>query len=388
MARERRVLDIWARFCGSQALSTTEAYLALADGQVFPGTSCGVSGTAQGEVVFQTAMTGYQEVLTDPSYTGQIVTFTMPHIGNVGCNPDDEQSAQVCASGLVVRELSAVTTGPRATCSLRAYLERHGVVGISGINTRALTHHIRTHGAQGGAIAPSAEAALAAARHCPSLQGLDLACEVSTQVPYSYWETRWSASQQAGHRVVVVDFGTKRAILSCLAACGWQVVVVPATSSAAEILSWQPDAVVLSNGPGDPAACTYAHRATKELLESRMPILGVCLGHQILALACGGRTRKMAFGHHGINHPVIIVQTAGVAISSQNHGFVVDEATLPDNLLVTHRSLFDGTVQGLAHRHTLAWGFQGHPEANPGPDDLQPLFATFLRAVAADRVAA
>ena len=369
-------------------MSATEAYLALADGQVFPGTSCGRPGIAQGEVVFQTAMTGYQEVLTDPSYTGQIVTFTMPHIGNVGCNPADEQSAQICANGLVVRELSAVTTGPRATCSLHAYLERHGVVGISGINTRALTHHIRSHGAQGGAIAPSAEAALAAARRCPSLQGLDLAGAVSTQAPYSYWEAGFPASQHTGQRVVVVDFGTKRAILSSLAACGWQVVVVPAASSAAAIMSWQPDAVVLSNGPGDPAACTYAHRVTAELLASRMPLLGVCLGHQILALACGGRTSKMAFGHHGINHPVITIETAGVAISSQNHGFVVEEATLPPSLLVTHRSLFDGTVQGIAHRHTLAWGFQGHPEANPGPDDLQPLFAAFLRAVAAHRVAA
>lgn len=367
---------------------STEAYLALADGQIFPGVSCGVSGMTQGEVVFQTAMTGYQEVLTDPSYAGQIVTFTMPHIGNVGCNPHDEQGARVHASGLVVRELSRTTTGPRATGSLSAYLERHGVVGIAGINTRVLTHHIRTHGAQGGAIAPSAEAALDAARRCPSLQGLDLACEVSTQVPYSYRGTRHAASAPQGRRAVVVDYGTKRGILDCLVACGWEVVVVPATSSSAQMLAWQPDAVVLSNGPGDPAACAYAHQATLELLKAHVPILGVCLGHQILALACGARTIKMAFGHHGINHPVSIVASAGVAISSQNHGFVVDEATLPDDLVVTHRSLFDGTVQGIAHRHTLAWGFQGHPEADPGPDDLQGLFADFLEAVTAHRPAA
>jgi carbamoyl-phosphate synthase small subunit len=365
---------------------STEAYLALADGQVFPGVSCGLPGIAMGEVVFQTAMTGYQEVLTDPSYTGQIVTFTMPHIGNVGCNPDDEQSSQVCASGLVVRELSTVTTGPRATGSLCDYLERHGVVGISGVNTRALTHYIRTHGAQPGAIGPCAETALAAARRCPSLQGLDLAREVTTPVPYSYLPIPFAGSAPSGRLAVVVDYGTKRGILSCLASCGWMVVVVPAMASTAEVLAWQPDAVVLSNGPGDPAACTYAHQVTRELLDAGVPILGVCLGHQILALACGARTIKMAFGHHGINHPVTTVATANVAISSQNHGFVVDEATLPDELVVTHRSLFDGTVQGVAHRHVLAWGFQGHPEADPGPDDLQGLFAAFLQAALADGV--
>ena len=368
------------------------AVLALSDGTVFHGRSIGVTGLGIGEVVFNTAITGYQEILTDPSYAQQIVTLTYPHIGNTGINLQDFESRRVFASGLVVRDASAAVSNWRASGSLSEFLREQGVVAIADIDTRKLTRLLRAHGAQGGCIAAGPEAsdtqALAAAHSFPGLNGADLARVVTTDAAYTWREGSWELvtnahrAMAAGRfRVVAYDFGVKRNILRLLADRGCEVEVVPATTSASAVLARKPDGVFLSNGPGDPEPCTYAITAIRELLATGMPIFGICLGHQLLALACGARTVKMKFGHHGANHPVKDLDSGRVFITSQNHGFAVDEASLPASLRATHRSLFDGSLQGLAHRELPAYSFQGHPEASPGPRDVQPLFDDFVTLI-------
>jgi len=365
------------------------ALLALADGSVFRGHAVGAIGQTVGEVVFNTAMTGYQEILTDPSYARQIVTLTYPHIGNTGINTQDGESAQVQAAGLVVRDVPRVASNWRSSESLTEYLQRCGTVAIAGIDTRRLTRILRDKGALAGCIMAGpdvdVEQALAAARAFPGLDGMDLAKEVSTREAYEWSEGCYDLdgaafdNVQPRHRVVAYDFGTKFNILRLLAQRGCAITVVPAQTSAAEVLAMQPDGVVLSNGPGDPAACTYAIDATRELLEAKIPLFGVCLGHQLMALALGARTVKMKFGHHGANHPVKDLDDGRVLITSQNHGFAVDPATLPGNTRVTHNSLFDGSLQGFTLTDRPAFCFQGHPEASPGPHDIDYLFDRFVK---------
>ena len=370
------------------------ALLALADGTAFLGNSVGAEGQTVGEVVFNTAMTGYQEILTDPSYCRQIVTLTYPHIGNVGVNPDDVEASRVHVAGLIVKDVSLRVSNFRSTMTLPAYLQREGTVAIAGIDTRRLTRVLRTTGAQSGCIvsyavghtvsAADIAAAVAAARGAPSMAGLDLAKVVSTTEPYAWTETEWTLAGGYGrlaaakHHVVAYDFGVKRNILRMLASRGCRVTVVPAQTSAAEVLKLQPDGVFLSNGPGDPQPCDYAIAATRELVETGVPTFGICLGHQILALASGALTFKMKFGHHGANHPVKDLDSGRVSITSQNHGFAVDEKSLPANLRPTHISLFDNTLQGLARTDKPAFCFQGHPEASPGPHDIGYLFDRFV----------
>ncbi|WP_240611827.1 glutamine-hydrolyzing carbamoyl-phosphate synthase small subunit [Acidiferrobacter sp. SPIII_3] len=359
------------------------ALLALADGTVFVGESIGAAGASQGEVVFNTAMTGYQEILSDPSYASQIVTLTYPHIGNTGVNDDDMEAAAVHAAGLVVRDAPACYSNYRGTGDLRGFLQQRGVVAIAGIDTRALTRRLREKGAQNAVIlagdrAGDQAAAVALARAFPGLDGLDLAKSVSTPRSYVWEEGLWETKgPPARYHVVAYDFGVKRNILRSLAHAGCRVTVVPAQTPAAQALALRPDGVFLSNGPGDPKACGYAIDATQELVASGVPLFGICLGHQLLGLALGGRTVKMKFGHHGANHPVLDIDSGRVLITSQNHGFAVDEASLPGCLRVTHRSLFDGSVQGLIHADRPVFSFQGHPEASPGPHDVWPLFARF-----------
>ena len=368
---------------------TEPAILVLEDGTRFDGISIGAPGLAAGEVVFNTAMTGYQEILTDPSYCRQIVTLTYPHIGNVGTNAEDEESAQVYAAGLVIRDLPATVSSWRASADLPSFLRAREVVAIAGIDTRRLTRLLRTKGAQNGCVAAGGdadlEAALAAARAFPGLQGMDLAREVSTREPYEWREGLWrigaghgTPPATGGRRVVAYDFGIKRNILRMLAERGCRVTVVPATTSCAEALALEPDGVFLSNGPGDPEPCSYAIEAIRGLLAAEVPLFGICLGHQLLALAGGARTVKMKFGHHGANHPVQDLDSTCVHITSQNHGFAVDESTLPNNVRATHRSLFDGSLQGLRFLDRPAFGFQGHPEASPGPHDIAGLFDQFV----------
>jgi carbamoyl-phosphate synthase small subunit len=374
------------------ALPADLAVLALADGTVYSGRSVGASGQAVGEVVFNTAMTGYQEILTDPSYCRQIVTLTYPHIGNVGVNPHDEEAGGVQVEGLVVRDVPRRVSSWRARESLPEYLRRHRTVAIADIDTRALTARLRTSGAQNGCIlaGPGAEAnaALAAARAFPGLAGMDLAQVVSTPARYDWAEGAWHPDDRfavpppARYRVIAYDFGIKRNILRCLAQAGCAVTVVPARTPAAEVLAERPDGVFLANGPGDPEPCAYAIAATQEFLAARVPLFGICLGYQLLGLAAGARTVKMKFGHHGANHPVLELATGRVLITSQNHGFAVDEGSLPESLEATHRSLFDGSLQGIRHREAPAFGFQGHPEASPGPHDVRHLFADFARLMA------
>ncbi|MHB8252769.1 MAG: glutamine-hydrolyzing carbamoyl-phosphate synthase small subunit [Acidiferrobacter sp.] len=359
------------------------ALLALADGTVFVGESLGALGAAQGELVFNTALTGYQEILTDPSYSGQIVTLTYPHIGNTGVNPDDMESDRVYASGLVVRDAPSRYSSYRGTEDLRGFLNRQGIIAISGIDTRALTRRLREGGAQNATIVAGEAsrdhaAAIAQARAFSGLDGLDLAKVVSTPAPYTWEQGPWeTAPNPLCFRVVAYDYGVKRHILQSLVHAGCAVTVVPARTPVSEVLAYRPDGVFLSNGPGDPKACDYAIDAARELVESGIPVFGICLGHQLLGLALGGRTVKMKFGHHGANHPVLEIASGRVLITSQNHGFAVDEATLPPTLRVTHRSLFDGSVQGLAHIDRPVFSFQGHPEASPGPHDMSPLFLQF-----------
>jgi carbamoyl-phosphate synthase small subunit len=372
---------------------TTPAVLALEDGTVFRGISIGAAGTAAGEVVFNTAMTGYQEILTDPSYSRQIVTLTYPHIGNTGTNPEDLESGAIHAAGLVIRDLPLLHSSWRATETLPEFLRRGGVVAIAEIDTRRLTRILREKGAQAGCIASGDAAsrpqlAVEAARRFPGLKGMDLAKVVSTRRPFQWNEgTNWALEQgprrRPGQRlhVVAYDFGIKRNILRLLADHGCRMTVVPAQTPAEEALALAPDGVFLSNGPGDPEPCDYAIAAIGHFLEARLPVFGICLGHQLLGLASGARTIKMKFGHHGANHPVIELDTGRVFISSQNHGFAVDEATLPATVRPTHRSLFDGSLQGIACMDRPAYGFQGHPEASPGPRDLAPLFSQFVESM-------
>jgi carbamoyl-phosphate synthase small subunit len=374
------------------------ALLALADGTVFRGRSIGAAGRAVGEVVFNTAMTGYQEILTDPSYAGQIVTLTYPHVGNVGINAQDEEAARVQVAGLVIRDLPRVVSNFRAEGALGAYLAASNVVGIADIDTRKLTRILREKGAQngcivaGGAVDASTEHdAIARARAAPSMAGLDLAQVVSCAAPYEWTTGTWALGE--GHRerpnarfhVVAYDYGVKRNILRMLADRGCRMTVVPAKTSARDALAMKPDGVFLSNGPGDPEPCDYAIEAIREIVAGGMPTFGICLGHQLLGLASGGRTHKMKFGHHGANHPVLDKQTGQVLITSQNHGFAVDPATLPATVRVTHVSLFDGSNQGIARTDRPAFGFQGHPEASPGPHDVGYLFDRFVAMMKGDR---
>jgi len=368
--------------------TTKPAILALADGTVFRGISIGADGLSSGEVVFNTAMTGYQEILTDPSYCRQIVTLTYPHIGNTGTNAEDEESTAVHAAGLVIRDLPLRVSNFRNTQSLDDYLRQRGIRGIAGIDTRKLTRILRDGGAQSGALlagSDDAAAALSAARAFPGLVGMDLAKEVSTGKAYAWTQGGWTLgkgfqdSTSARFHVVAWDYGIKRNILRMLAERGCRVTVLPAQTPAAQALALKPDGVFLSNGPGDPEPCDYAITAIREVLENtRIPVFGICLGHQLMALASGARTMKMKFGHHGGNHPVKDLDTGLVAITAQNHGFAVDPDSLPPTLRPTHRSLFDGSLQGLARTDRPAFCFQGHPEASPGPHDIGYLFDRFV----------
>jgi carbamoyl-phosphate synthase small subunit len=364
------------------------AILALADGSIFQGFSIGASGHTIGEVVFNTAITGYQEILTDPSYSRQIVTLTYPHIGNVGVNEEDVEASKIHAAGLIIKDLPLLASNFRSKQTLSDYLKAENVVGIAGIDTRKLTRILREKGAQNGAImageAANVEEALALAKSFPGLAGMDLAKVVSTAKSYVWTESEWKLGEGYGKQtkpkfhVVAYDYGVKYNILRMLAERGCKVTVLPAQASAAEALALNPDGVFLSNGPGDPEPCDYAIAATRELIERGIPTFGICLGHQIMALASGAKTLKMKFGHHGANHPVQDLDTKQVMITSQNHGFAVDVDTLPSNCRITHVSLFDGSLQGFARTDKPAFCFQGHPEASPGPHDIAPLFDRFV----------
>ena len=369
------------------------ALLALEDGSLFRGVSIGAPGEAVGEVVFNTAMTGYQEILTDPSYARQLVTLTYPHIGNTGVNTEDEESGRVQAAGLIIRHAPMVTSSWRSEKSLAEYLRAENVVGICDIDTRRLTRLLREKGAQNGCIVagenPDADHALEQARAFPGLKGMDLAKEVTLAEQRGWEQGEWALG--AGHQVppasrfhvVAYDYGCKRNILRILASRGCRLTVVPAQTPASEVLAMKPDGVFLSNGPGDPEPCDYAIEAIREIIDSDTPVFGICLGHQLLALASGARTLKMKFGHHGANHPVQDLEGRQVIITSQNHGFAVDADSLPDNLRATHVSLFDGSLQGIHRTDRPAFGFQGHPEASPGPRDAAPLFDHFIELMEA-----
>ncbi|MBC8995021.1 glutamine-hydrolyzing carbamoyl-phosphate synthase small subunit [Pseudomonas sp. FP2196] len=377
---------------------TKPAILALADGSIFRGEAIGADGQTVGEVVFNTAMTGYQEILTDPSYAQQIVTLTYPHIGNTGTTPEDAESDRVWSAGLVIRDLPLVASNWRNTMSLSDYLKANNVVAIAGIDTRRLTRILREKGAQNGCIMAgdniSEEAAIAAAQGFPGLKGMDLAKVVSTKKQYEWRSTVWDLktdshatieASELPYHVVAFDYGVKVNILRMLVERGCRVTVVPAQTPAADVLALKPDGVFLSNGPGDPEPCDYAIQAIKDVLETEIPVFGICLGHQLLALASGAKTLKMGHGHHGANHPVQDLDTGVVMITSQNHGFAVDEATLPANVRAIHKSLFDGTLQGIERTDKSAFSFQGHPEASPGPNDVAPLFDRFINEMAKRR---
>lgn len=377
----------------------------LADGEVFLGRGFGASGSVTAEVVFNTAMTGYQEIVTDPSYTGQIVTLTYPHIGNVGVNAQDEESGAVCAAGLIIRSESPVVSNFRSEQSLSDYLRQAGVVGLCDIDTRKLTRILRTKGAQAGTIVVAAngtltpeeiQAAGRAAAQWGSMVGRDLASEVTCKAPYEFKEGTWTLTANDGtpgfkklqnptYKVVAYDFGVKRNILRLMVDRGIELTVVPARTPVQDVLAMNPDGVFLSNGPGDPEPCTYAIEAARECLKRRIPLFGICLGHQIMGLAAGGKTLKMKFGHHGANHPVLDKQSGRVHITSQNHGFAVDADTLPENVEVTHVSLFDGSLQGMRFIDAPAMSFQGHPEASPGPHDIEMLFDKFVELMKSAR---
>jgi carbamoyl-phosphate synthase small subunit len=377
------------------------AILALADGTIFKGYSIGAAGHTIGEVVFNTAITGYQEILTDPSYSRQIVTLTYPHIGNQGVNPADVEASKIHAAGLIIRDLPLLASNFRSTQSLSDYLKAEGTVAIAGIDTRKLTRILREKGAQNGAILtgtqgnePSEAQALELARSFPGLNGMDLAKVVSVKEPYEFNETEWKLGEGFGKQdnpkfhVVAFDYGVKRNILRMLAERGCRITVLPAQSTAKEALALNPDGIFLANGPGDPAACDYAIEATREVIESGVPTFGICLGHQIMALASGAKTVKMKFGHHGANHPVQDLDSKQVLITSQNHGFAVDSSTLPANCRVTHVSLFDGSLQGFERTDKPAFCFQGHPEASPGPTDVAYLFDRFISKMSSNMTAA
>jgi carbamoyl-phosphate synthase small subunit len=369
------------------------AILALQDGTIFEGSSIGIDGITSGEVVFNTSMTGYQEILTDPSYCRQIITLTYPHIGNTGVNDEDEEATSIHASGLIIRDLPILTSNWRSQGSLKQYLARRNVIAIADIDTRKLTRLLRDQGAQNGAIMAgdkcSVEKALEAARSFPGLVGMDLAKVVSTQIPYDWPFSSWSL--QSGYvqknndlyHIVAYDYGIKKNILCMLVDRGARVTVVPAQTPAQAVLDMRPQGVFLSNGPGDPEPCDYAIEAIAKILQTGIPVFGICLGYQLLALACGAKTMKMKFGHHGANHPVQDLDTGKVMITSQNHGFAVDQKSLPANLRATHKSLFDGSLQAVQHSEKPAFGFQGHPEASPGPHDVAHLFDHFIELVKA-----
>ena len=370
---------------------TQTAILVLEDGTVFEGVSVGANGLSVGEVVFNTAMTGYQEVLTDPSYARQLVTLTYPHIGNTGCTDQDDEAATIWASGLIVRDVPRRPSSWRSQVALPQWLRDRNIVAIAGIDTRRLTRLLRERGAQNGALMAGVidvDKALEAARKFPGLKGMDLAKVVTTGAPYAWNEGSLDLDsgrfvQAPGRlRVVAYDFGVKHNILRMLAERGCELTVVPAQTPAAEVLAMQPDGVFLSNGPGDPEPCDYAIAAIREFIARKVPLFGICLGHQLLALAAGARTVKMANGHHGANHPVQSLEDGRVLITSQNHGFAVDESSLPANVRVIHRSLFDGTNQGIELTDAPAFSFQGHPEASPGPHDVSPLFDRFVASMA------
>ena len=370
---------------------STPAILALQDGTVFHGTSIGADGRTIGEVVFNTAMTGYQEILTDPSYCRQIVTLTYPHIGNTGTNSSDMESSRIHASGLIIRDSSMLTSSWRSERSFSDFLKQGGTVAIADIDTRKLTRIIREKGAQSGCIMSGTQAADKAVEHArkfPGIAGTDLATFVTTEKAYQWChgsefgrKPRIMSRRIAPYHVVAYDFGIKRNILRLLSDLDCRMTVVPAQTSAEEAMALSPDGIFLSNGPGDPEPCDYAISAIQSFLETGVPVFGICLGHQLLALATGARTTKMKFGHHGANHPVQDLSSGQVLITSQNHGFAVDESTLPDNVEATHRSLFDGTLQGIALKDKPAFSFQGHPEASPGPHDLLPLFERFIKSM-------
>jgi carbamoyl-phosphate synthase small subunit len=375
---------------------TKPAILALADGSIFRGEAIGADGQTVGEVVFNTAMTGYQEILTDPSYCQQIVTLTYPHIGNTGTTPEDAESNRVWAAGLVIRDLPLLSSCWRDKQPLDEYLKANNVVAIAGIDTRRLTRILREKGSQNGCILAgddiSEEKALELARSFPGLKGMDLAKVVSCGEPYEWRSSVWNLETDSHpeipasdlpYHVVAYDFGVKLNILRMLVARGCRVTVVPAQTPASAVLAMNPDGVFLSNGPGDPEPCDYAIQAIKDVLETDIPVFGICLGHQLLALASGAKTMKMGHGHHGANHPVQDLDSGVVMITSQNHGFCADEASLPANLRATHKSLFDGTLQGIERTDKVAFSFQGHPEASPGPHDVAPLFDRFIEAMAA-----
>ena len=373
---------------------TETAILVLEDGTVFEGESVGASGLSVGEVVFNTAITGYQEILTDPSYARQLITLTYPHIGNTGCTALDDEAGKVWASGLIVRNVPRRPSSWRSQTPLPEWLKARGIVAISEIDTRKLTRHLRDRGAQNGAVMAGGidvEKALETARKFPGLKGMDLAKVVSTDQRYAWTEGQLDLDRNAfvsavpKHKVVAYDFGVKRNILRMLAERGCDVTVVPAQTSAADVLVMKPDGVFLSNGPGDPAPCDYAIAAIREFIARKVPTFGICLGHQLLGLASGAQTSKMKFGHHGANHPVIDLDSGRVMITSQNHGFAIDETTLPSNVRTTHRSLFDGSNQGIALTDAPAFSFQGHPEASPGPHDVAPLFDRFVAMMASAR---
>ncbi|HJP26447.1 MAG TPA: glutamine-hydrolyzing carbamoyl-phosphate synthase small subunit [Arenicellales bacterium] len=371
-----------------------QALLVLEDGTLFQGRSAGVSGYGVGEVVFNTSMTGYQEILTDPSYARQLITLTYSHIGNTGTTEEDEEAGEIYASGLIIRDLPPRVSNWRSTQSLPDYLSQRRIVAISDIDTRKLTRHLRQKGAQNGCIVAGEtideDEALEKARDFPGLKGMDLAQEVTVSRPYRWSEGSWRLGK--GHRpgksdrfhVVAFDFGVKRNILRMLADRGCGITVVPATTTAQEVMGMNPDGVFLSNGPGDPEPCDYAVAAIKELLRHQVPLFGICLGHQLLCLAAGGKTKKMKFGHHGANHPVQERESKQVLITSQNHGFAVDDADLPSTMRVTHRSLFDNSVQGIELNDAPAFSFQGHPEASPGPHDISALFDRFIEQMSVE----
>jgi len=376
---------------------STPAILALEDGSIFKGTAIGAEGLSVGEVVFNTSMTGYQEILTDPSYANQIVTLTYPHIGNYGTNSEDEESRGIFAKGLVIRDLPLIASNFRSEKALDEYLKEHNILGIADIDTRRLTRILREKGSLNGCIIAGADAAseesiakaIEAAKAFPGLKGMDLAKEVTTSESYRWTQQDWTLGKGFGelkdgkYKVVAYDFGVKRNILRLLAERGCELTVVPAQTPASEVLAMNPDGIFLSNGPGDPEPCTYAIEAIKEILETDIPVFGICLGHQLLALASGAQTVKMPHGHHGGNHPVQDLETGVVMITSQNHGFAVDEDSLPATLKATHKSLFDGTLQGIERTDKPAFSFQGHPEASPGPRDVAPLFDRFIDLIEA-----
>lgn len=379
---------------------TVPAILALEDGSIFRGAAIGATGHSVGEVVFNTAMTGYQEILTDPSYAKQIITLTYPHIGNTGINSEDEESASIAAAGLVIRDLPLLASSFRSEQTLQDYLTSRNILGIADIDTRRLTRILRDKGAQNGCIMAGDDIdeakALALAKGFAGLKGMDLAKVVSTKESYSWQEGSWALdpdgagdsyksykAEELSYHVVAYDFGVKRNILRMLVDRGCRLTVVPAQTPAADVLALKPDGIFLSNGPGDPEPCTYAIEAIQKILETQIPVFGICLGHQLLALASGAKTLKMKFGHHGANHPVQNIEDGTVLITSQNHGFAADEASLPENIKVTHKSLFDNSLQGIHRTDKAAFGFQGHPEASPGPHDAAPLFDHFIELIQA-----